>query len=71
MLIGMHDRINGHANRIHVLDRFLTYATSHENVWSKRKGGCELGFGTQGRYSNPASRTRKCSGPPGRLNDAT
>jgi peptidoglycan/xylan/chitin deacetylase (PgdA/CDA1 family) len=37
MLIGMHDRINGHANRIRVLDRFLTYATSHEDVWFARK----------------------------------
>jgi peptidoglycan/xylan/chitin deacetylase (PgdA/CDA1 family) len=39
MLIGMHDRINGHANRIRVLDRFLTYATSHEDVWFARKDG--------------------------------
>jgi peptidoglycan/xylan/chitin deacetylase (PgdA/CDA1 family) len=37
MLIGMHDRINGHANRIRVLDRFLIYATSHEDVWFARK----------------------------------
>jgi peptidoglycan/xylan/chitin deacetylase (PgdA/CDA1 family) len=37
MLIGMHDRINGHANRIRVLDRFLTYAKSHEDVWFARK----------------------------------
>jgi hypothetical protein len=37
MLIGMHDRINGHANRIRVLDRSLTYATSHEDVWFARK----------------------------------
>src|SRR6204780_537595 len=37
MLIGMHDRINGHANRIRVLDRFLTYAVSHEDVWFARK----------------------------------
>jgi peptidoglycan/xylan/chitin deacetylase (PgdA/CDA1 family) len=37
MLIGMHDRINGHANRIRMLDRFLTYAKSHEDVWFARK----------------------------------
>jgi len=37
MLIGMHDRINGHANRIRVLDRFLTYATSKGDVWFARK----------------------------------
>jgi peptidoglycan/xylan/chitin deacetylase (PgdA/CDA1 family) len=37
MLIGMHDRINGHANRIRVLDRFLMYATSKEDVWFARK----------------------------------
>lgn len=37
MLIGMHDRINGHANRIRVLDRFLAYAKSHEDVWFARK----------------------------------
>jgi len=37
MLIGMHDRINGHANRIRVLDRFLQYATSKGDVWFARK----------------------------------
>jgi hypothetical protein len=29
MLVGMHDRINGHAGRIRVLDRFFTYAQDH------------------------------------------
>ena len=37
MLVGFHDRINGHANRIRVLDRFLTHAKSHEGVWFARK----------------------------------
>lgn len=37
MLIGFHDRINGHANRIRMLDRFLTYAKSHDDVWFARK----------------------------------
>jgi peptidoglycan/xylan/chitin deacetylase (PgdA/CDA1 family) len=37
MLIGMHDRINGHPNRIRVLDRFLTYAKGHDDVWFARK----------------------------------
>ncbi len=37
MLIGFHDRINGHANRIRMLDRFLTYARSHSGVWFARK----------------------------------
>ena len=37
MLIGMHDRINGHPNRIRALDRFLAYATSHKDVWFARK----------------------------------
>ena len=37
MIIGMHDRINGHANRVRVLDRFLTYARSHRDVWFARK----------------------------------
>jgi peptidoglycan/xylan/chitin deacetylase (PgdA/CDA1 family) len=37
MLIGFHDRINGHANRIRMLDRFLTYAKSHDGVWFGRK----------------------------------
>jgi hypothetical protein len=35
--LGMHDRINGHANRIRVLDRFFTYAKSHDDVWFARK----------------------------------
>lgn len=37
MLIGFHDRINGHANRIRVLDRFFTYAKSKPDVWFARK----------------------------------
>jgi peptidoglycan/xylan/chitin deacetylase (PgdA/CDA1 family) len=37
MVIGMHDRLSGHANRIRVLDRFLTYAKSHDGVWFARK----------------------------------
>ena len=37
MLVGFHDRINGHANRVRVLDRFFTYAKSHEDVWFARK----------------------------------
>lgn len=37
MLIGMHDRINGHANRIRMLDRFFSYARSHNDVWFARK----------------------------------
>lgn len=37
MLVGFHDRINGHANRIRVLDRLFTYARSKPDVWFARK----------------------------------
>lgn len=37
MLVAMHDRISGHANRIRVLDRFFTYAQSRGDVWFARK----------------------------------
>jgi len=37
MLVGFHDRINGHANRVRVLDRFFTYAKSKPDVWFARK----------------------------------
>ena len=37
MVIGMHDRISGHANRIRALDRFFTYAKSKPGVWFARK----------------------------------
>ena len=37
MVIAMHDRLSGHANRIRALDRFLTYAKSHKDVWFARK----------------------------------
>jgi peptidoglycan/xylan/chitin deacetylase (PgdA/CDA1 family) len=37
MLIGFHDRINGHANRVRALDRFLTYARAKQDVWFARK----------------------------------
>ena len=37
MVIGLHDRISGHANRVRVLDRFLSYACSKPGVWFARK----------------------------------
>lgn len=37
MVISLHDRISGHAGRIRVLDRFLTYAKSKPGVWFARK----------------------------------
>jgi peptidoglycan/xylan/chitin deacetylase (PgdA/CDA1 family) len=37
MVVSLHDRISGHANRVRVLDRFLTYAKSRPHVWFARK----------------------------------
>jgi peptidoglycan/xylan/chitin deacetylase (PgdA/CDA1 family) len=37
MVISLHDRISGHANRVRVLDRFLTYARTKSGVWFARK----------------------------------
>lgn len=37
MVISLHDRISGHAGRVRVLDRFLTYAKSKPGVWFARK----------------------------------
>ena len=37
MVVSLHDRISGHANRVRVLDRFLTYAKSKPGVWFARK----------------------------------
>ncbi|GAA4995246.1 hypothetical protein [Actinopolymorpha pittospori] len=37
MVISLHDRISGHANRVRVLSRFLTYARSKSDVWFARK----------------------------------
>lgn len=37
MVISLHDRISGHANRVRVLDRFLKYAKSKPGVWFARK----------------------------------
>jgi peptidoglycan/xylan/chitin deacetylase (PgdA/CDA1 family) len=37
MVVSLHDRISGHASRIRVLDRFLTYAKSKPDVWFARK----------------------------------
>ena len=37
MVVSLHDRISGHANRVRVLDRFLTYARSKPGVWFARK----------------------------------
>jgi peptidoglycan/xylan/chitin deacetylase (PgdA/CDA1 family) len=37
MVVSLHDRISGHAGRVRVLDRFLTYARSKPDVWFARK----------------------------------
>jgi peptidoglycan/xylan/chitin deacetylase (PgdA/CDA1 family) len=37
MVVSLHDRISGHANRVRVLDRFLTYVKSRPGVWFARK----------------------------------
>src|SRR5580693_8779592 len=37
MVVSLHDRISGHANRVRVLDRFLAYAKSKPRVWFARK----------------------------------
>jgi hypothetical protein len=37
MVMALHDRISGHANRTRVLDRFFTYVKSKPGVWFARK----------------------------------
>ena len=37
MVVSLHDRISGHANRVRVLDRFLAYAKSKPGVRFARK----------------------------------
>ena len=37
MVISLHDRISGHAGRVRVLDRFLSYTRSKPGVWFARK----------------------------------
>jgi hypothetical protein len=37
MVIGLHDRISGHASRVRVLDRIYTRLRYHEDVWWARK----------------------------------
>jgi len=37
LVISLHDRISGHAGRVRVLDRFLSYAKSKPDVWFARK----------------------------------
>jgi peptidoglycan/xylan/chitin deacetylase (PgdA/CDA1 family) len=37
MAISLHDRISGHANRVRVLNRFLTYVKNKPDVWFARK----------------------------------
>ena len=37
MVVGTHDRISGHPNRIRVLEEFITYAQAHPGVWFATK----------------------------------
>jgi peptidoglycan/xylan/chitin deacetylase (PgdA/CDA1 family) len=37
MVVSLHDRISGHANRVRVLDRFLAYAKTKGGTWFARK----------------------------------
>jgi peptidoglycan/xylan/chitin deacetylase (PgdA/CDA1 family) len=38
MVIGLHERISGHASRVRVLDRVLTRLRRYDDVWWARKG---------------------------------
>src|SRR5712691_170801 len=37
MVIGLHERLSGHASRVRVLDRIFTRLRYHEDVWWARK----------------------------------
>jgi hypothetical protein len=37
MVIGLHERLSGHASRVRVLDRIFTRLRDHRNVWWARK----------------------------------
>jgi peptidoglycan/xylan/chitin deacetylase (PgdA/CDA1 family) len=37
MVIGLHERLSGHASRVRVLDRVLTRLREHDDVWWARK----------------------------------
>jgi peptidoglycan/xylan/chitin deacetylase (PgdA/CDA1 family) len=37
MVIGLHERISGHASRVRVLDRIFTRLREHDDVWWARK----------------------------------
>jgi peptidoglycan/xylan/chitin deacetylase (PgdA/CDA1 family) len=37
MVIGLHERLSGHASRVRVLDRIFTRLCDHEEVWWARK----------------------------------
>jgi peptidoglycan/xylan/chitin deacetylase (PgdA/CDA1 family) len=37
MSLSLHDRISGHASRVRVLDRFLSYARRFDDVWFARR----------------------------------
>jgi hypothetical protein len=52
MVIARHDRVSGHAARVRALDRFLTYARGHEDVWFARKGEIAR-WGLQSRAQTP------------------
>jgi LSD1 subclass zinc finger protein len=36
MVIGLHERISGHASRVRVLDRIFTLLRKHQDVWWAR-----------------------------------
>ena len=52
MVVSLHDRISGHANRVRVLDRFLAYARSKPGVWFRPQGrDRRLGAEGAGRHA--------------------
>lgn len=66
MVISLHDRISGHANRVRALDRFLSYARSKPDVWFARKDEIAA-WALSHRTSTPVDdrRTPHDSGLPG------
>src|SRR5258706_894016 len=66
MVVSLHDRISGHANRVRSLDRFLAYARSKPGVWFARKDEIAR-WALANRAGTPVLKREPptASGPPG------
>lgn len=70
IVVSFHDRISGHASRVRSIDRFLSYAKGHKDVWFARKDEiARFALSTPGTTPSVVRQPAEISGLAGETNE--